>query len=137
MDEIIEIDACLTDDGSKDEILELSETDDELIPTSSKTSQSTSEKVRISSHDSGIDVSNEPASVSNILYPTEPNMTHVRLELGTRDGSGIYLGEFISILASATCLQKTGSETGFLAQNLDRLQRFSGQNLKQESKTGS
>ena len=24
-------------------------------------------------------------------------------------------------LASATCLQKTGSETGFLAQNLDRL----------------
>ena len=24
-------------------------------------------------------------------------------------------------MASATCLQKTGSETGFLAQNLDRL----------------
>ena len=24
-------------------------------------------------------------------------------------------------IASATCLQKTGSETGFLAQNLDRL----------------
>jgi hypothetical protein len=24
-------------------------------------------------------------------------------------------------LASATCLQKTGSETGFLAKNLDRL----------------
>ena len=26
----------------------------------------------------------------------------------------------VSDLASATCLQKTGSETGFLAQNLDR-----------------
>ena len=104
-DEIIEIDACLTDDGSKDEILELSETDDELIPTSSK-SPSTSDKVRISSHDSGIDVSNDPASTSNgQLYPTEPNMTHVRLELGTRDGSGIYLGKFNSV-ASATCLQK-------------------------------
>ena len=27
----------------------------------------------------------------------------------------------ISVLGSATCLQKTGSETGFLAQNVDRI----------------
>ena len=92
MDEIIEIDACLTDndDGPclKDDILE-SGTDDEFVPS---TSTKVPDKIRISSHDSGIDVTNDPDKT--VLYPTEPNMTHVRLELGTRDGSGIYLGTF-------------------------------------------
>ncbi len=86
MDEIIEIDACLTDDGSCLKDLE-SGTEDEVIVSPSA---SQSDKARISSHDSGIDVS--PGGTTNVLYPTEPNMTHVRHELGTRDGSGIYLG---------------------------------------------
>ena len=43
-----------------------------------------------------------------------------------------------SNLASATCLVKKGSETGFSALNLDRLQNriFSGANFRQESRTG-
>ena len=40
-----------------------------------------------------------------------PGVARISFTVGTRR----------QYLASATCLQKTGSETGFLAQSLDRL----------------
>ena len=53
----------------------------------------------------------------NVVEKLEPGFNNLCITAGM----DLFYHFTIRYLASATCLQKTGSETGFLAQNLDRL----------------